>query len=101
MREMGDTIVQCAKLVEEAIPLLRSINAQAGRISEICERISHLEGRADELHDLGLKDLFRLHSMSNSTEFFIGHEIYDHLEKVVDRFDDVGNEIHGIVIEHV
>lgn len=101
MREMGDTIVQCAKLVEEAIPLLRSINAQAGRISEICEHISHLEGRADELHDIGLKELFRLHSMSNSTAFFISHEIYDHLEKVVDRFDDVGNEIHGIVIEHV
>jgi predicted phosphate transport protein (TIGR00153 family) len=101
MREMADTIVQCAKLVEEAIPLLRSINSQAGRISEICERISHLEGRADELHDIGLKELFRLHSMSNSTAFFVGHEIYDHLEKVVDRFDDVGNEISGIVIEHV
>jgi uncharacterized protein Yka (UPF0111/DUF47 family) len=33
--------------------------------------------------------------------FFIGHEVYDHLEKVVDRFDDVANEIHGVVIEHV
>ncbi len=101
MREMGDTIVQCARLVEEAIPLLRSISGQAGRISEICERISHLEGHADELHDTGLKELYHLHSKSNSTAFFIGHEIYDHLEKVVDRFDDVGNEIHGIVIEHV
>ena len=39
--------------------------------------------------------------MSNSTAFFVGHEIYDHLEKVVDRFDDVGNEISGIVVEHV
>ena len=101
MREMADTIVQCARLVEEAIPLLRSINAQAGRINEICERISHLEGRADELHDIGLKELFRLHSMSNSTAFFVGHEIYDHLEKVVDRFDDVANEISGVVVEHV
>ena len=33
--------------------------------------------------------------------FVIGDEIYDHLEKVVDRFDDVANEINGIVIEHV
>ena len=30
--------------------------------------------------------------------FFVGNEIYDHLEKVVDRFDDVGNVIHGIVL---
>ncbi len=33
--------------------------------------------------------------------FIAGSEIYDHLEKVVDRFDDVANEIQGIVIEHV
>ena len=33
--------------------------------------------------------------------FIVGSEIYDHLEKVVDRFEDVANEISGIVIEHV
>ena len=31
----------------------------------------------------------------------VGAEIYEHLEKVVDRFDDVANEINGIVIEQV
>ena len=34
-------------------------------------------------------------------KFVIGSELYDHLEKVVDRFDDVANVMHGIVIEHV
>ena len=33
--------------------------------------------------------------------FIIGNEIYDHLEKVVDRFEDVANRINGVVIEHV
>ena len=33
--------------------------------------------------------------------FIIGTEVYDHLEKVVDRFDDVANVMHAIVIEHV
>ena len=33
--------------------------------------------------------------------FIVGSEIYDHLEKVVDRFEDVANEISGLVIEHV
>ena len=32
--------------------------------------------------------------------FIVGREIYDHLEKVLDRFEDVANEISGIVIEH-
>jgi uncharacterized protein Yka (UPF0111/DUF47 family) len=31
----------------------------------------------------------------------IGTEVYDHLESVVDRFEDVANEISAIVIENV
>ena len=54
-REMADAIVQCADLVREAMPLLSSINTNAGRISEISEQISQIEGRADELHDIGLQ----------------------------------------------
>jgi predicted phosphate transport protein (TIGR00153 family) len=100
-REMADAIVQCADLVREAMPLLSSINTNAGRISEISEQISQIEGRADELHDIGLRELYRANQPSNSMVFFIGNEIYDHLETVVDRFDDVGNEISGIVIENV
>jgi len=32
---------------------------------------------------------------------FENAEIYDHLEKSVDCFDDIANQIQGIVIEHV
>jgi uncharacterized protein len=101
MREMGDIIVKSAKLVSEAVPLLRSISAEAGRISAFTEQISQLEGRADELHDLGLRELYKDHGRNDPMAFIVGNEIYDHLEKVVDRFDDVGNELHGIVTEHV
>ena len=101
MRDMGDVIVKCARLLKEATPLLRSITSEAGRLSAITEEMSALEGRADEMHDAGLRDLYRANAPTNSMAFFIGHEIYDHLEKVVDRFDDVANEIHGIVIDQV
>jgi hypothetical protein len=100
-REMADAIVMCAALVREAMPLLSEMNANAGRLSEISEKISQIEGRADELHDAGLHQLYLTNQPSGSMAFFVGVEIYDHLEKVVDRFDDVGNEISGIVIENV
>lgn len=100
-KEMAEAIVQCAALMREAMPLLSSMNSNAGRLSEISEQISKIEGRADELHDSGLRELYRANQPSNSMAFFIGVEIYDHLEKVVDRFDDAGNEISGIVIENV
>jgi predicted phosphate transport protein (TIGR00153 family) len=101
MKEMSDTIVRCAELVQEAVPLLKSIGNQAGHLSDLTAQISALEGRADELHDKGLRELYRATVGSDALAFFVGNEIYDHLEKVVDRFDDVANVLHGIVIEHV
>jgi predicted phosphate transport protein (TIGR00153 family) len=100
MCEMGDCIVKCAKLVREALPLLRSINAQATRLSDITAEISALEGRADDLHDQGLRDLYKANVNGSAMAFITGNEVYDHLEKVVDRFDDVANRIHGVVIDH-
>ena len=76
-------------------------SAPGWRLAHITEQISHIEGQADELHDAGLKALYQRTAAANPMAFFVGNEIYDHLEKVTDRFDDVANEIHGIVIEHV
>jgi uncharacterized protein len=102
MKQMGDDIVECAELVQRGVPLLRSISSEAGNLSAISEKISALEGHADEMHDRGLHELYRVNAQSgNALAFFVGNEVYDHLEKVVDRFDDVANTLHGIVIEHV
>jgi hypothetical protein len=101
MKEMGDAIVKCAVLVEEAVPLLRAISTHAGRISSLTEQITQIEGRADDLHDLGLKELYEAQGASNPMAFITGNEVYDHLEKVVDRFDDVANELQSVVIDQV
>ena len=101
MREMGDVIVQAAHLIAEAIPLLDKVGVHSTRLNAISEEVMRVEGRADELHDAGLKDLFRRHGADNAMAYMIGSEIYGQLEKVVDRFEDVANEISGIVIENV
>ena len=101
MQQMGDAIVKCAGLVREAMPRLKSINEEATRLSEITQEISALEGKADDLHDQGLRDLYLAGVKGSAMTFITGHEVYDHLEKVVDRFDDVANRISGVVIDHV
>jgi uncharacterized protein len=100
MKAMADIIVECAVLVQEAVPLLNRISTHAARISAIAEKISQLEGQADEMHERGLKDLYA-RSKSEPMNYITGNEVYDHLEKVVDRFDDVANELQGIVLDHV
>jgi len=100
MKEMADAIVQAAKLVREAVTLLPRLRDEGARLAALTEQISRIEGRADELHDAGLKALFQKAVASNAMAFIVGNEIYDHLEKVTHRFDDVANELHGIVIDH-
>lgn len=101
MQQMGEAIVEAAKLTAEAVPLLQNIGTHAGRISTLAEEITRVEERSDGLHDEGLKDLFRRHGHGDAMAYMIGSEIYGQLEKVVDRFEDVANEISGIVIENV
>ena len=101
MRQMADIILRCAELTVEAVSLLGSMRENAARINAITEEIVKLEDQADELNDAGIKALFQAHRTGNAMAFIIGNEIYDHLEKVVDRFEDVANRISGIVIEQV
>ena len=102
MREIGTLLVECANLVGRALPLLKSIGDNVAMLTAITEEVTKLEGRVDDLHDIGLKELFpqasrRQHPWISSwaprsTTIF---------EKVADRFDDVANEINSIVIEQV
>jgi uncharacterized protein len=101
MREIGTLLVECANLVSRALPLMQSIGENASRLNAITEELGRLEGQVDDIHDIGIKELFLKHRDANTMDFVVGAEIYKHLEKVADRFDDVGNEINSIVIEQV
>lgn len=104
MRDMSGIIVEAARLTAEAIPLLRSLAPNAVRLDELTARIIQIEGQADDIHDAGVRALFKAEEGSRSgnraMDFIIGREIYSHLERVVDRFEDVANEIQGLVIDH-
>jgi uncharacterized protein len=101
MRRIGDIIVQSAELTRDALPLLRAMSANHGKLSAFSEEITRIEDEADTIHDEGLKELFRAHRTSDPMAFIVGSEIYGHLEKVVDGFEDIANRVTGIVIEHV
>lgn len=100
MRDMAAIIVDSARLLAEALPLLRSIHANAARLHELTGRLVRLEGQADEIHANGLRNAFRQHGATNPMGFVVARELYNHLERVVDRFEDVANEIDGLVIDH-
>ncbi len=105
MRQMSEIILQSEKLVLEAVPLLSSIGTNAARLNALTTRIITIEEEADDIYNRGVKALFletRAESNQGSAmKFIIGSELYDHLEKVVDRFEDVANEINSIVVDQL
>jgi predicted phosphate transport protein (TIGR00153 family) len=101
MQEMGVAVVEAARLVAEAVPLLNKVGQNVHRLSEIAEEVVKVEERSDDLYERGLRDLYRRHAKGDALAYFVGSELYNQLEKVVDRFEDVASEISGIVIENV
>ena len=100
MKAMVAITVESAAMTAEVMPLLRDIGRNGGRIHELTERLVKLEGQADEIHAAGLKKAFQEHGEVSAIKFIVAREIFKHLERVVDAFEDVANEIDGIVIDH-
>lgn len=102
MRAMGDAIRRCSGLLREVVPLLGAISRNASAITLLCEQIRQVEGEADDIHDAGVTALFRRSRDSGEAMRYIAENtVFDHLERVVDSFDDIAGEIEGIVVEHV
>jgi uncharacterized protein Yka (UPF0111/DUF47 family)/8-oxo-dGTP pyrophosphatase MutT (NUDIX family) len=100
MKDMAAIIVDAARLTAQAMPLLRDVARNAGRLHELTERLVRMENHADEVHRAGLKRAFVEHGETHTMRFIVAREIYKHLEQIVDSFEDVANEIDGIVIDH-
>jgi len=101
MQAIGKVAVEAAELLAQAIPLLDRPGVNVTRLTELTEKIVEAEGRSDDLYDEGLKQLFRSYGQVAPMQFYVGKELYEALERVMDRFEDVANEISAIVIESV
>ena len=99
MAQMGDVIVEAAKLTVEATALLAHLRQEPQRTNGVTEAIMRLEDTADEMNLQGLRVLFAKARSGNAMDYIVGAEVYNHLERVMDRFEDVANGISGIAIE--
>jgi predicted phosphate transport protein (TIGR00153 family) len=101
MQAMGEIILQASKLVLEAMSLLASMAKNAVRLHTIAEEIIRIEDQADQLYDQGRKSLFLVTRSGNAMDYIVSNEVYDHLESVVDRLEDVSNEINALLVDQL
>jgi len=96
-KRLAQTCVACAEKVKEAVQLLDNMK-NAERIMQICTEIDRFETDADQTLRSGLVRLFR--DEPDTRELIKLKEIYEYLETVTDRCEDVANIIEGIVLEN-
>lgn len=101
MMEMTDKVSGAIKMIDQGLPMLRDVARNGHKLHELTERVVSTEGEVDLIHDRGLKSNFaRAQGSGDTLHFLVAREIYKHLERIADAFEDVANEIDGLVIEH-
>ena len=95
--KLADVVVLCTQKVEEAMKLLSNME-NAKRIMAVCADIDKLESEADHLMRAALAKLFR--EEPDVRQVIKLRSIYELLEEVTDRCEDVANMIEGIVVEN-
>ena len=100
MREISDIIIKGCEITVKTIPALKALRSEFGSLHQLTEEITRIEDISDQLHDQGLRILFQRHRHNDPMAYIVGSEIYGHLERVMDRLEDVANTINGIVLEH-
>ena len=97
---LTDISLKCCERVQDAIKLLSKIAdpAVAEAALKTCEEIDRLEGDADRVMRSAMSKLFR--EEPDVREVIKLKAIYELLETITDKCEDVANCIEGIVLEN-
>jgi predicted phosphate transport protein (TIGR00153 family) len=100
VRRLGEISVRCCECVQQAVSLLPKLS-RADAVAEAiktCEEIDKLESDADRVLRSAMSRLFR--EETDVRELIKLRAIYEHLESISDRCEDVANMIEGVVLEN-
>lgn len=97
---LTDVSVKCCERVRDAVKLLARIAdpATAEAALKTCEEIDQLESDADRIMRSAMSKLFR--EEPDVRELIKLKAIYELLETITDKCEDVANVVEGIVLEN-
>lgn len=97
---LSEISVRCCERVQNVLTLLpRLKNAEvAESVLKTCEEIDQLESDADRVMRSAMSRLFR--EEPDTRQLIKLKAVYEHLESISDRCEDVANLVEGIVLEN-
>ena len=96
-KKLAEICVACVDKVRDAVALLPSME-NATKIRSVCTEIDKLESEADHVMRAAMARLFR--DEADVRQVIKLKAIYELLESITDRCEDVANIIEGIVVEN-
>lgn len=96
-RRLAEICVACTEKMRDAVARLESMD-NTDAILKLCAEIDRLEADADYVMRSAMAKLFR--EEPDAKEIIKQKEIYQLLESVTDKCEDVANLIEGIVLEN-
>jgi uncharacterized protein len=96
-KQLADICQMCCDRVKTAVDLLTNVK-RSEAILKCCEEIDRLESDADRVLRAALSKLFR--DENDLKQVMKLRVIYDLLESITDRCEDVANIVEGIVLEN-
>ena len=96
-KQLAEICQMCCERVKSAVSLLKNVK-DADAILKTCQEIDRLESDADRVMRAAMSKLFR--DESDVKQLIKLRTIYDLLESITDRCEDVANIIEGIVLEN-
>jgi predicted phosphate transport protein (TIGR00153 family) len=97
-QQLAEICGMCCQRVRSAVQMMPSMENEAEAILRTCQEIDQLESDADRVMRAGMSRLFR--DESDVRQLIKLKAIYELLESVTDRCEDVGNLIEGVVLEN-
>jgi predicted phosphate transport protein (TIGR00153 family) len=97
MIDLAEISMQASLLLKQAIYRLHSLK-KAEEIFSFCEQIDAMESKAHQVVLAGERVLFK--DEKDFKQFFKLKEIYAQTKLVINRCQDVGNIIKGIILEY-
>jgi predicted phosphate transport protein (TIGR00153 family) len=96
-RQLAEICQMCCERVRTAVSLLKTIK-DAEAILKTCQEIDRLESDADRVMRSAMSKLFR--DEPDVKQLIKMRTMYELLESITDRCEDVANVIEGIVLEN-
>jgi len=96
-KELADIVLQAVNEVERAVS---EMHDRLGRkqLLKRCVEINRLENMGDAVYRSAMAELFD--SLIDIPDLIKWREIYNHMESVIDRCEDIANILEGVAIKY-